>query len=110
MTKISPVLPHELHDWLERDEAVLIDVREPQEYHQQAIQSGPNVPLGTVSKDTVEVAEGETRKVVLYCKAGVRSFMACQKLQAEQVSYDVWNLEGGIEAWKASGLPVTIPE
>lgn len=109
MTNIYTVVPQQLAEWLEKDEVVLVDVRDTAEYRNESIASVQNVPLSSVAASTVNIADDETRKVVVYCKAGIRSMMACQKLKADEVSYDMWNLDGGIEGWKALGFPVVKP-
>jgi len=47
----------------------------------------------------------EGRKLVLHCGSGKRSMMAAHKLQAAGHSH-LTHLAGGIQAWKAAGLPV----
>lgn len=106
MTSIHQTGSSELNKWLKSGEAVLIDVREPAEYRSEHIKEARNLPLSEVSIDEAHLPEHRQKKLVIHCKSGKRSMMACEKLKSENAPFDIWNLEGGIEAWKAANLPV----
>jgi rhodanese-related sulfurtransferase len=93
-----------LKQWLERKEAVLIDVREPAEHAAENITSATLIPLGSITKSALPDCAG--KKLVIHCRKGGRGGSACQKLLAEDPSLEIYNLEGGIEAWNAAGLTV----
>lgn len=90
-----------LKEWLAKNEAVLIDVREPAEHAAQNIPGAKLIPLGKISKADVTRFAG--KKIVLHCQAGKRGGAACEKLLSEDPSLDLYNLEGGIGAWKQAG-------
>jgi rhodanese-related sulfurtransferase len=94
-----------LNNWLEHNEAVLVDVREPAEFASESIPGATLVPLSTVKISTLPPHEG--KKLVIYCRKGGRGGSACQKLLAEMPNLDLYNLTGGIEAWMAAQMPVT---
>lgn len=77
----------------------LIDVREPEENAEANI-GGRLVPLGKVQSMQVEELEDlKEEEVILYCRSGRRSMIAC--LILDQLGFkDTYNLEGGILAWK----------
>ena len=77
----------------------LVDVREPHEYAEANI-GGKLVPLGKVQTMQVEELEDlKDEEVVVYCRSGRRSMMACMVL--DQLGFkDTYNLEGGILAWQ----------
>lgn len=78
----------------------LIDVREPNEYAESHIQGGKLVPLGKVQSMQVEELEHlKDEEVVVYCRSGKRSAMACQMLDTMGFK-NTYNLEGGILAWQ----------
>lgn len=81
--------------------AVLIDVREPDEYASERIPGAKLVPLSRF--DPGQVPEG--KKVVFHCHAGRRSLDALARFRAAS-SAESYSLRGGIEAWKKAGLPV----
>ncbi|HUO44216.1 MAG TPA: rhodanese family protein [Burkholderiales bacterium] len=101
---IHSIDPLRLKQWLERGEAVLIDVREPAEYRAAHIPAATLLPLGQVGRTALPGVDG--KKLVMHCKAGKRGQEACDKLTRENTSLEVYNLEGGIEAWEKAGLPV----
>ncbi len=106
MTNIKTVTPKELDQWLEADEAVLIDVREVPEYQKHHIKEAINLPLSDVCLDHKHMPNHEGKRLVFQCKMGGRSQKACAKIMAERTGMTVWNLEGGIEGWMAVNLPV----
>lgn len=83
----------------------LIDCREPHEY-EEANLGGQLIPLGkfqTMDLDELENLKDE--EVIVYCRSGRRSQMACMIL--DQMGFkDTYNVEGGILAWiDRFGLP-----
>lgn len=85
--------------WEVPGDAVLIDVREPEEFANFLIPGAVNVPLARITEEGFippEVSSG--RPVVIYCAGGVRSAQAVRALSAAGVSGPV-SLAGGIDAW-----------
>ena len=92
-----------LKGWMERGEAVLIDVREPAEHAAERIPGARLVPLSTFAPAQVTVEPG--KKLVLHCVMGARSAQAGQKLLAAGF-VEVYNLRQGIQAWKEAGYAI----
>src|SRR5882672_11540816 len=90
--------------WLDKGEAVLIDVREPDEYAVGHIAGAVPLPLATVNAAKLPDLGG--RKLVMQCKGGGRSGRACTKLMSENPALLPYNLEGGITAWVQAGYEV----
>jgi rhodanese-related sulfurtransferase len=95
--------PRDLDTMLKEDLALLVDVREPDEFATGHIPGAINLPLSTFSPDQVPDAQG--RLVVLQCAGGKRSGMALEKCHQAQSAIDT-HLAGGIGAWKSAGLAV----
>ncbi len=94
MTHISP---HELKELLEQSAVYLLDVREPDEH--AAFNIGGNlVPLGEVISQHQNIPTDRT--VIVYCKMGIRSQIAIQKLEDKFGYTNLVNLRGGVEAWR----------
>lgn len=93
-----------LKQWVNQNEVVIIDVREPAEYEAENIPGSILIPLATVSKAKLPMSNG--KKVVIHCRSGKRSQNACEKLLAEDPSLTLYNLEGGITAWAEVGEAV----
>ena len=93
-----------LKKWLDNAEAILIDVREPAENNAESIIGATLVPLATISKTLLPYHTG--KKLVIHCRKGARGSTACEKLLAEDPNLEIYNLEGGIDAWKQTGYAV----
>lgn len=93
-----------LKQWLDRGEAVLVDVREPAEHRAEHIGGAALVPLS--SARLAALPEHEGRKLVVHCLKGGRGAKACELLLAEDPALDVYNLEGGLGAWRDAGYAV----
>ena len=82
--------------------ALLLDVREQNEYDEEHIPGAQLLPLSELSaRFEDELPQG--REIVAQCRSGKRSAQATDFLRAQ--GYDVVNMEGGILAWKAEELP-----
>jgi rhodanese-related sulfurtransferase len=92
-----------LKKWLDNNEAVLIDVREPAEHKTANIPGSTLKPAGSICCGDIP---DTGKKIVIHCQKGARGTNACQKLIAENNAIEVYNLEGGIEAWQQAGLPI----
>ena len=93
------VTVEELKKKLDNGEEVnLVDVREPHEFEEVNI-GGRLVPLGKVQTMQIEELEDlKDKEVIVYCRSGRRSMLACQML--DQMGFkDTYNLEGGILDW-----------
>ncbi len=93
-----------LKNWMDKGEAVLVDVREPAEFSAEHICGAIHLPLGKVCKSALP--EASYKKLVFQCKGGKRGGAACEKLLAEDPSLEIYNLEGGIGAWAQAGHAV----
>jgi rhodanese-related sulfurtransferase len=87
---------------LKDNSIVLIDVREPAEYAAQRIHGGLLFPLSTF--DPHALPDCGKRSVVFQCASGIRSARAVAACQKAGMTHDS-HLKGGIQAWKAAGLP-----
>src|SRR5437588_12068940 len=99
MTNHLPqVTPAELLQKLQKQEDLqLIDVREAHEHEQFNI-GGRLIPLDEIMKSAATIPKD--KEVILYCKIGIRSQVAIQRLQERFGFTNLVNLRGGMEAWK----------
>lgn len=74
----------------------LIDVREPWEHKIARIENSELIPLRDLPKNPHKF--DHSFSYIVYCHYGSRSFYACVYL-IQQGFHDVYNLEGGIDAW-----------
>jgi len=87
---------------LVREGAVLLDVREPDEWQEGHAPDAVLMPMGEVQSRRTELPSG--RRIVVVCRSGGRSAAITEALRSQ--GYDAVNLTGGMCAWKAAGLPV----
>ncbi|MBC7859685.1 MAG: rhodanese-like domain-containing protein [Burkholderiaceae bacterium] len=85
--------------------ALLIDVREPDEYAEGHAPGSVLIPLGQLPGRLAELRASQDKPVALICRSGRRSARAAEILRQAGFS-KVYNIEGGMNAWSAAGLPV----
>lgn len=94
-----------LNKLVKAKEVVLIDVRSNSEYQDGHIKGAINLPLDEVNKDSLpKVAKG--KKLVFQCGLGGRSMQACEKVQKFGDKGTIYNLTGGIAAWKEAKFSI----
>ena len=84
--------------------AVLVDLRETQEFEGGRLPKAIHIPLSQLASRGQELAKHAARPVVAYCASGNRSRTAGGAL-ARFGFKDVYHLQGGYRAWKDAGLP-----
>jgi rhodanese-related sulfurtransferase len=94
MTDITPV---ELFALLKQQDVYLLDVREVSEHEVFNI-GGELIPLNEVMSNAAKIPKDTP--VIVYCKKGIRSQLAIQRLEDKFGFTNLINLKGGIEAWK----------
>ena len=85
--------------------AVLIDIRDADEYAREHIPEARNVPLAIIGQSPLRTLRANA--VIFHCKAGVRTAANATELAAA-AGCDAYVLEGGLDSWKRAGLPVQI--
>ena len=85
---------------------VLVDVREDVELNMAAIDGAMHIPMGQIPARIGELNPDQT--IVVMCHTGGRSAQVATYL-SQQGFPDVFNLDGGIQAWSSS-VDSTIPE
>ena len=86
---------------INRDDATVVDVRDPGEYQAGHILGAKNTPLGRM--EGIELKRKD-KPVILYCESGDRAPKAAAILKKQGFDKAVC-LQGGIGAWKQAGLP-----
>ncbi len=90
---------------INREKAVVVDVREPAEFAAGHVTGARNVPLGEFEAKLPGVIKNKTLPLILVCASGARSGRAvaiAKKLGYEQAQ----SLGGGLKAWKEANLPI----
>lgn len=94
-----------LKQWLDKNEALLIDVREPGEFTGEHIAGAKLISLSQF--DPTVIPQDSNKKIVLQCQSGNRSSQAAQKM-FEAGFTEVFHLQGGLPTWKAAGYPTKV--
>lgn len=81
-----------------KEDFVLIDVREPHEYEEYNI-GAQLIPLGQVAARLPELEAHKSKEIILHCRSGARSGRAQQYMLANGFE-NVLNLSGGVLAWR----------
>ena len=87
-----------------KDGATLVDVREPDERARAHIPGSRHLPLSQLHQAELAVQEG--RPVLFHCRSGMRTASNADMLAAKAGVCEAFIVEGGIDGWKAAGLPV----
>ncbi|MEO0521487.1 MAG: rhodanese-like domain-containing protein [Pseudomonadota bacterium] len=91
------------HDWVKSGKAVLIDVREPDEWIKEHVPEAHLVPLSGFNAD--DFSKDHDKLAVFHCRSGGRTEAAAPQILRTGFR-EVYQLEGGIEAWRKAGLKV----
>jgi len=103
--KYKSLEPYDFHlTWLKTDKAMLIDVREFFEYKKSRIKDAVNIPSSGNLELACDTLEKEL-SLFLYCTTDFRSKRVAEKFGVMGFA-KVYDLEGGIRAWKKDGFPV----
>ncbi len=100
---LHPLTPPQVHERLNAGRAILVDIREADEFARSHIIGAQSQPLSTWEKAHLSV--DPDADVIFTCRSGMRTAGACDRLAA-RVSGDAFVLEGGLDAWAKAGLPL----
>jgi rhodanese-related sulfurtransferase len=102
MTSISP----ERAAALMREGAVLVDIRERDEFARERIGGARHHAMSILDQD--HPAKPGDEVLIFHCKSGNRTSQAASRIaDGTPPHIETYVLEGGIDAWKKAGLPVT---
>src|SRR5579859_3114018 len=102
-SKVKEVTPAEAQQRLGEGAAIIVDVREKDEWRGGHIPGAKHIPLGDLQKRSSEILSAPD--VVFVCRSGNRSATAAKAF--EKTGHpSVSSLAGGMEAWQRTGLPV----
>ncbi len=85
--------------------ALILDVREESEFKTGHILNSKLIPLGKLGERIGELERHREQPIVIVCRSGQRTTAACVLL-GKQGFGQVYNLTGGILAWKKASLPL----
>lgn len=95
--------PQQVRERIDAGRAVLLDIREPDEFARSHVKGAQSQPLSTWEKAHLSI--DPDADVIFTCRSGMRTAGACDRLTA-RVNGDAFVLDGGLDAWAKAGLPV----
>ena len=90
---------------INRDDALILDVREDKEYQTGHIVNSVHIPLGMMKNRIGELDKYKGKPIVVACRSGHRSGQACSLLK-KGGHENIYNLRGGVMAWESANLPL----
>lgn len=99
------VTPQQLVDMVNRENAVVLDIRERKDFQSGHIVDAVNVPYSSLESRLDELKKHRERPVVVVCKIG-QNAGAAGTLLRKQGFANVSRLTGGITEWRNQNLPV----
>lgn len=100
---LTPLTPDEVAERIRAGRAVVVDVREPHEFAVEHLPGSVSAPLSSFEQADLGVQPDS--EVIFMCRSGVRTDVYCDRLAA-RVEGPASVLLGGLNGWKAAGLPV----
>jgi rhodanese-related sulfurtransferase len=103
---VTEISPQDAAAKSKSGEAVIVDVREKDEWDEGHIPKAMHMSRGTIELDIEEKVPDPNAMIICHCGGGGRSALATESLQ--KMGYkNVRSMSGGFKAWKAIGLPTT---
>ena len=101
---ITEISPQDAAAKSQSGDAVIVDVREKDEWDEEHIPDPVHLSRGTIELDIEEKIPDLSQTIITHCGGGGRSALAAESLQ--KIGYkNVRSIAGGFKAWKAAGLP-----
>jgi len=102
----SSVSSQQLVNFINREEALVIDIRGSADFKNNHIAGSKNIQLTQLSDQMSKLEKWKNKPIVVVCNAGVQASGACSQLKKSGFE-QVYKLKGGIQTWLADSLPLT---
>ncbi len=93
-------------DLINHKDALVVDVRPATDFAQGHIINSLHIPMNGFKKQVGTLQKHKERPIVVACRSGSQSAMACRELRKAGFE-DVHNLRGGVLAWQNANLPLS---
>ncbi len=103
---IGEVSPDAAVALINREQALVLDVREDAEFAAGHISAARHIPLSQLASRVTELQKWMDKPVIVNCQSDMRSASACSLLRGSGFTR-VFNLGGGLNAWQSAKLPVS---
>lgn len=101
--KLGGLTPAQMTQIMNRQQSLLIDLREPEQYRKSHIINAKNIQPANIAQQLKKLAKAKTT-ILLVCASGTES----QKLAAslKKQGYNAFSLSGGMRAWLDAQMPI----
>jgi len=104
---VKDITPKDALKMIEAGDAILIDVREPDEFLESHIPYAKSIPMSVIDGVFHHLKFPANKTIIFQCKSGGRSGRVCEYVSTiPEVKNDILNLQGGITAWAENELPI----
>ncbi len=98
------VSPQEFYRMMQENDVFILDVHVPEQQHLPGTDAW--IPYDRIDEFKDSLPKDKNTKILVYCRSGHMSKIAASKLA--QMGYrNIYDLDGGINAWKREGLPLS---
>ena len=104
--KFASLSPAAAVQLMNSEDVVVLDVREPSETAGGKIAKAIQIPISGLGKRIGEIEKYKDKTLLVYCKTGARSGIACKELSKNGFE-KVHSLSGGMLAWQDAHLPLS---
>lgn len=99
------VTPARATEMINRENAIVVDVRSEADFKKGHIINAINIPAGQMANQLNKLNKYKNKPIVVSCRSGSTSQLSCKQLRSGGFE-QVFNLQGGILAWESANLPV----
>ena len=90
---------------INREPAMLVDVRSEADFRVGHITNAINIPLDQIEVQINKITSNSKKNIIVYCQKGVRSAQAFRLLNKLGLP-KLYTIEGGLDAWLKNNLPI----
>lgn len=102
----SNIPPQLATQMINRQDAVVVDVRPMADFNQGHIVNSINIPINSFKNQIKQLEKHKNKPVIVSCRSGSQSQAACRDLRKAGFE-QTYNLRGGVMAWQSANLPLT---
>lgn len=102
---VPAISPQQAAQMQSQQKAIIVDVRENDEWNAGHIAGAIHIPLGEIQNRVGELAKYQHSPLIMQCRSGARSAKAANVLKVAGFQ-NVYNLDGGLNAWQKADLEI----
>ncbi len=100
------VPPLKATEMINREDAVVVDVRPIADFNNGHIINAINIPTSALKNQLKQLEKHKGKPIIVVCRSGAQSQAACKTIREAGIE-PVYNLQGGMMAWQNDSLPIS---